>query len=157
MRNPPPAGWPQLSSSVFYRDPAKAIAWLCDAFGFELRLKVEGEPGEIVYSELVYGGALVSVSASAKPGDAVEPGREFKARHASPRDLGGRNTQALCLFVDDADAHCAQPRAQGATIYAEPATHDYGDDYWSDRSYGADDCEGHAWWFMHRIRDKPAQ
>jgi uncharacterized glyoxalase superfamily protein PhnB len=157
MRNPPPAGWPQLSSSVFYRDPAKAIAWLCDAFGFELRLKVEGEPGEIVYSELVYGGALVSVSASAKPGDAVEPGREFKARHASPRDLGGRNTQALCLFVDDAYAHCAQPRAQGATIYAEPATHDYGDDYWSDRSYGADDCEGHAWWFMHRIRDKPAQ
>ncbi|MEO5690443.1 MAG: VOC family protein [Burkholderiaceae bacterium] len=157
MRNPPPAGWPQLSSSVFYRDPAKAIAWLCDAFGFELRLKVEGEPGEIVYSELVYGGALVSVSASAKPGDAVEPGREFKARHASPRDLGGRNTQALCLFVDDADAHCAQARAQGATIYAEPATHDYGDDYWSDRSYGADDCEGHAWWFMHRIRDKPAQ
>jgi uncharacterized glyoxalase superfamily protein PhnB len=157
MRNPPPAGWPQLSSSVFYRDPAKAIAWLCDAFGFELRLKVEGEPGEIVYSELVYGGALVSVSASAKPGDAVEPGREFKARHASPRDLGGRNTQALCLFVDDADAHCTQARAQGARIYAEPATHDYGDDYWSDRSYGADDCEGHAWWFMHRIRDKPAQ
>ena len=154
MRKPPPAGCPQLTSSLFYREPAKAIAWLCEAFGFELRLKVEGEPGEIIYSELVYGGAQVSVSASARPGDTFEPGREFKARHASPLDLGGLNTQALCLYVDDADAHCAHARAHGATIYAEPATHDYGDDYWCDRSYGATDLEGPAWWFMHRLRDR---
>ena len=157
MRKPPPSGWPQAQSSLFYRDPAKAIDWLCDAFGFELRLKVEGEPGEIVYSELVYGGAQVSVSASAKPGETFEPGREFKAQHASPLDLGGLNTQALCLFVDDADAHCAQARARGAAIMSEPATHDYGDDYWSDRSYGAQDLEGHLWWFMHRLREQPAQ
>ena len=156
MRKPPPPGVPQLTSSLFYREPAKAIDWLCEAFGFELQLKVEGEPGEIVYSELVYGGAQVSVSASAKPGESFEGGREFKALHASPRDLGGRNTQALCLFVDDADAHCAQARAHGAIIHSEPATHDYGDDYWSDRSYGATDLEGHTWWFMHRLRDKPA-
>jgi uncharacterized glyoxalase superfamily protein PhnB len=157
MHKRPPAGCPQLTSSLFYREPAKAIDWLCEAFGFELRLKVEGEPGEIIYSELVYGGAQVSVSASAKAGDAFEPGREFKARHASPLDLEGRNTQSLCLFVDDADAHCAHARAHGATIYSEPATHDYGDDYWSDRSYGACDPEGHAWWFMHRVRDQPAK
>ena len=156
MRKPPPPGVPQLTSSLFYREPAKAIDWLCGAFGFELQLKVEGEPGEIVYSELVYGGAQVSVSAAAQAGDAFEPGREFKARHASPLDVGGRNTQALCLFVDDADAHCAQARAHGATIFSEPATHDYGDDYWSDRSYGAADLEGHAWWFMHRLRDRPS-
>ncbi len=154
MRKPPPSGWPQMSASVFYRDPAAAIAWLCEAFGFDLRLKVEGEPGQILYSELVYGDALVSVGAAAKPGDAVEPGREFKARQASPLDLGGRASQSLCLFVDDADAHCAQARAHGATIHAEPATHDYGDDYWSDRSYGAYDLEGHAWWFSHRVREK---
>ena len=157
MHKPPPSGWPQLTCSLFYREPAQAIAWLCAAFGFDLQLKVEGEPGEIVYSELVYGGAQVSVSAGAKPGEAFEPGRAFKALHASPLDLGGRNTQALCLFVDDADAHCAQARAHGATIYSEPATHDYGDDYWSDRSYGASDLEGHDWWFMHRVRQQPAR
>ena len=157
MRKPPPSGWPQATSSLFYREPAKAIAWLCEAFGFEVRLKVEGEPGEIAYSELVYGGALISVSSAAKPGETFEPGREFKAQHASPLDTGGRVTQAICMFVDDADAHCAQARAHGAAITSEPATHDYGDDYWSDRSYGASDCEGHAWWFMHRIRDQPAK
>src|SRR4051812_49173427 len=157
MPKPPPTGCPQLTASLFYREPAKAIAWLAEAFGFEVQLKVEGEPGEIVYSELVYGGAQVSVSGSARPGETFERGREFKATQASPLDVGGLNTQALCLYVDDADAHCAHARAHGATIYAEPATHDYGDDYWSDRSYGATDCEGHRWWFMHRLRDKAAR
>ena len=157
MHKPPPSGWPQATSSLFYRDAAAAIDWLCAAFGFEVRLKVEHAPGQIVYSELVYGGAVISVGSSAKPGDPVEPGREFKALHASPRDLGGRVTQAICLFVDDADAHCAQARAHGATISSEPATHDYGAEYWSDRSYGAADCEGHAWWFMHRVREQPAR
>ncbi len=157
MHKPPPSGWPQATSCLFYRDAAAAIDWLSDAFGFEVRLRVEGEPGQIVYSELVYGGALVSVSSSAKPGETFEPGREFKAQQASPLDVGGRVTQALCLFVDDADAHCAQARAHGATITSEPATHDYGDDYWSDRSYGASDPEGHAWWFMHRVRGQPAR
>ena len=157
MHKPPPSGWPQMSASLFYRDPVAAIDWLCAAFGFELRLKVEGEPGQILYSELVYGSALVCVGASAKPGDPVEPGREFKAMQASPLDLDGRVNQALCLFVDDADAHCAQARARGGDVYAEPATHDYGDDYWSDRSYGARDPEGHSWWFTHRLRDQPTR
>src|ERR1700744_2198595 len=130
MRNPPPTAWPQAPSSTFYRDAAKAIDWLCDAFGFEVRLKVEGEPGEIIYSELVYGSAMVSVSAAAKPGETFEPGREFKAGHASPLDVGGRVTQAICMVVDDADAHCAQARAHGAVITAEPATHAYGGAYW---------------------------
>jgi len=156
MHRAPPAGWPQAQSSLFYRDAARAIDWLCDAFGFELRLKVEGEPGRIIHSELVYGGAMICVSEAARADEAPAPGREFKAAHASPLDVGGRVTQALCLFVDDADAHCAHARERGATITSEPATHDYGDDYWSDRSYGATDLEGHAWWFMHRVREQPA-
>ena len=45
---PTPSGWPRLSSSVFYDDPRAAIDWLCRAFGFELRLKVEGDDGAIV-------------------------------------------------------------------------------------------------------------
>ena len=81
-----------------------------------------------------------------------------QADDRAPRGLGERLQRAVeGVAVDDADAHCAQARARGATITSEPSTHDYGDDYWSDRSYGASDCEGHAWWFMHRIRDQPAK
>ena len=49
MKTPPP-GWPRLSAGVFYDEPAKAIDWLCRAFGFEVRLKVEGDDGSIVHS-----------------------------------------------------------------------------------------------------------
>ncbi len=40
---PTPAGWPRISPALYYDDAAKAIDLLCDAFGFEVRLKVEGE------------------------------------------------------------------------------------------------------------------
>ena len=52
---PPPRDWPRLSSSVFYQDAQAAIDWLCQAFGFAVRLKVEGEGGRIEHSELTYG------------------------------------------------------------------------------------------------------
>jgi len=54
MKKPPP-GWPRITSSVFYDDAAKAIDWLCSTFGFEIRLKVEGEGGRIEHSELTFG------------------------------------------------------------------------------------------------------
>ena len=66
--------------------------------------------------------------------------------------LGDRNTQALCIFVDDVDAHCAHARRSGARIEMEPTTTDHGDEYWTDRSYLAVDPEGHRWWFMQRLR-----
>ena len=31
--------------------------------------------------------------------------------------------------------------------------HDYGEDHWADRSYGAVDPDGHHWWFTQRLRD----
>jgi uncharacterized glyoxalase superfamily protein PhnB len=142
-----PAGWPRMSSSVHYDDPRAAIDWLCRAFGFELRLKVEG--GTIEYCELGFGGGLIMVSTAGEHPSKTEPWRKLQL---SPKTAGG-HTQAVCIFVDDADAHCAQARASGADIVREPRTDDYGDDYWSDRSYGAIDPEGHLWWFMQRIRD----
>jgi len=142
---PTPAGWPRLSVSVFYDDPHAAITWLCQAFGFEVRLKVEGEDGVIHHSELCFGEALVMVAGT----QGQEP---WQSSYRSPRALGGAITQALALFVDDVDAHHAHAVAAGAKIIREPSTSDYGDDYWTDRSYGALDLEGHLWWFMQRLR-----
>ena len=139
MSRPLPDGWPRLSVSVFYDDAAAAIDWLCRAFGFEVRLKVEHD-GRIVHSELTYEGALVMVGQTG--------GRPWCR---SPRGVGGC-TQAVLLQVDDVDAHYAGARAAGATIDAEPADHDYGPEYWTDRTYGAIDPEGHHWWFSTRIR-----
>jgi uncharacterized glyoxalase superfamily protein PhnB len=145
-----PKGWPRISPSVFYDDAAAAIDWLCRAFGFEVRLKVEGDKGRIEHSELAFGDGLIMVgSISTEP----QPKRPFRVKFKSPTSLDGANTQSLMVFVDDAEAHCARARAAGAKIFMEPEVHDYGEDHWADRSYGAVDPEGHHWWFTQRVRD----
>src|SRR5262245_20587525 len=103
---PTPPGWPRISTALFYNDPAKAIDWLCQAFGFEVRLKVEGLNGRIEHSELEYGDGLIMVGgAGPEYHDPKKPWRSFAA---SPRSVGGKTTQNLCIHVDDADAHCAR-------------------------------------------------
>lgn len=147
---PTPPNWPRISAGLYYRDAAAAIDWLCQAFGFVVRLKVVEEDGRIKHSELTYGEGLIMVGQEEAEG---EPAR-FGRRRASPASLGAC-TQDLMLYVDDVDAHCAQARAHGATIVAEPELHDYGAEYWADRSYGAMDREGHFWWFSQRLRNPP--
>lgn len=147
--NPTPPGWPRITPAVFYRDAAKMIDWLCEAFGFGIRLKVVGDDGGIEHSELEYGDGLIMVG---QERDAAE---RFGTKFVSPQAAGG-NTQNLMLYVDDLDAHCARARRAGARIVQEPAEHDYGDDYWVDRSYGALDPEGHLWWVSQRIRSGAA-
>jgi len=148
---PTPSDWPRISSSVFYQDAQKAIDWLCDAFGFEVRLKVEGEGGRVEHSELTYGEGLIMVGQ-----EDTQAARAWKRFMRSPRSLNA-NTQCMMIFVDDADAHCAHARARGARIVDEPTVHDYGEDYWADRSYGALDPEGHMWWITQRLRNPPGQ
>jgi uncharacterized glyoxalase superfamily protein PhnB len=132
---------------VVYADPAAAIAWLCDAFGFTLRLKVEGPEGRIEHCELEYADGLIMVAGERPEGT---PG--WRGLLRSPRHTDGRVNQSIMIYVDDVDAHCARARRHGATILEEPLTQDYGPDYWSDRGYAALDPEGHLWWISQRLR-----
>ncbi|HVV84211.1 MAG TPA: VOC family protein [Kofleriaceae bacterium] len=142
---PTPRGWPRLSVAVFYQDANAAIEWLCKAFGFEVRLKVDGDGGVVEHSELTYGDALVMVGDQRRQ---TEKGRGM----ISPRSIDGRVTASLMLYVDDVAAHCERARAAGAVITDEPSVHDYGEEYWADRSYGCKDLDGHHWWFCERVR-----
>src|SRR5580658_5054674 len=105
---PTPRGWPRLSAAIFYDDARGAIDWLCEAFGFDVRLKVEGDGGRIEHSELVYGDALIMVAQSG-----ARPRRPQFPRVVSPRSIDGGNTQSLMLFVDSVDEHCTRSRAAG--------------------------------------------
>ena len=149
---PAPSDWPRFSSALCYQDAARAIDWLCDVFGFEVKIKVEAEDGRIEHSELTYGEGLIMVAQ-----EDLTSTRSNKRILRSPRSMNGNNTQSLMFFVDDVDAHCAHARTRGAHIIDEPATHDYGEEYWADRSYGAVDLEGHLWWVTQRVRNPPAK
>jgi uncharacterized glyoxalase superfamily protein PhnB len=141
---PPPAGWPRMSSAVYYVDASAAIDWLVSAFDFQVRLKIEGDHGSIEHSELTYGDGVIMV---AQAGLAHKPGVR-----QSPQNLNGANTQALMIYVDDVEAHFARAQKAGAKIIKELETTDYGGDYWIDRGYECEDLEGHHWWFYQRLR-----
>jgi uncharacterized glyoxalase superfamily protein PhnB len=146
---PAPPGWPRIASGVYYDDAETAIDWLCNAFGFMVRLKVAGDDGRIVHSELEFGDGMVMVGQTGK--DDEHKGA-WQRCQVSPAAIDRRNTQSLCVQVDDADAHCERARAAGAQIFREPETNDYGEKFWVDRSYGARDPEGHMWWFVQRLK-----
>lgn len=141
---PPPPGWPRMSASVFYDDPIAAIDWLTKSFGFDVRLKILDENGRLAHSELTFGDAVVMIGGA-------EGKEAYQKLQKSPLTTGGV-THALAIYLDDVDAHYANAVANGATILRDLKTDDYGADYWTDRTYGALDPEGHLWWFIQRIK-----
>ena len=143
---PPPPGWPRISSSLFYEDAPKAIDWLCRVFGFEVRLKVEGEGGTIEHSELEIPDGLIMVSTAERTKSPAH------GQMVSPKSIGGRATQCLCVHLDDVDTHHARVTAAGAKIFRALETTDYGEEYFTDRGYGVYDLEGHQWYFVQRLR-----
>lgn len=144
---PCPSPWPRISSSLFYEDAASAIDWLVQAFGFEVLLKIEGEGGRIEHSELLFGDGLIMVGQAGGKSD-----RPGGLPTKPPKAIGGVNTQMLCVCVDNVDEHAAFAKQAGAKIIDEPSSNDYGEDYWVDRTYRAEDPEGHQWFFMQRIK-----
>ena len=72
------------------------------------------------------------------------PGPKYK----NPKRLG-LATQSLYVNVNDVDAHFARARKAGATILEEPKVTFYGH-----RRYGAEDPEGHQWYFAQEVRKR---
>ena len=117
-----------------YDDAAAAVAWLCEAFGFEKHLIVPGEGGTIVHAQLVFGNGMVMLGSVRKS--------EFDNLQKPPSALGGVVSQSPYIIVDDVDQHYARAVAAGAEIVIEIKDEDYGG-----RGYSCRDPEGHVWNF----------
>src|ERR1700753_1862291 len=129
-----------FTASVHYEDPKAALAWLVDAFGFEITMAIDGPPEapEMCHYELALDGR-----------GRVMVGGQWTSAIRSPRRVDGANTQTLHVqLADGIEAHCARARAAGATIDAEPAEQFYGD-----RTYRAFALEGHMGTFAQHVRD----
>ena len=123
--NPTPRVCPMLS----YHDAAAAIEFLDKAFGFEELFRMEMPDGKIGHAEVGYDGVRIMLASEF-------PDMAF----LSPRELDTRYSQ-LYVIVDDVDAHYKRALAAGAVIVSTPQE-DHGD-----RSYRANDPEGHRWIF----------
>ena len=124
-----PRSQAKLTSAVTYKDPRAALAWLEQAFGFELAMLIEDAEGNVAHSEMRHGQSLIMI------------GGEWSEAHRSPRSLGGKVTQTVHVEIEeDVDAHCARARAAGGEILMEPA-----DQFYGARTYRCRDPEGHIW------------
>jgi uncharacterized glyoxalase superfamily protein PhnB len=111
-----------------YRDAHAAIAFLCDAFGFERHAVYESEGGGVEHAQLAHGSGMVMLSTE---------------RDDDDRGWGKHAGQAwIYMVVDDPDAHHDRAKAAGATIIRELEDQDYGS-----RDYSARDPEGNLWSF----------
>ena len=110
-----------------YPDANEAAAWLCKAFAFSVRLRVDTHRVQLNIGE----GAIIV--------------RELRPHEVgSPLGLG----HSITVRTEDVDAHCSRAKEHGARITQEPFTHTYGE-----RQYVAEDLAGHSWTFSQSVAD----
>ena len=138
---PIPDGYPAITPYLIIDGAAAAIEFYQKVFGATERMRMGAPEGRVGHAELLIGGSLIMLA---------DEFPEMGAR--GPKSVGG-SPVSLHLYVEDVEAHCTQARNTGAKIVTEPKTTDYGEDWWTDRGYEAEDLEGHHWWFYQRLRD----
>jgi uncharacterized glyoxalase superfamily protein PhnB len=120
---PPVTVIPELA----YPDVGEAARWLCDVFGFSLRLRIANHRVQMNVGD----GAIVVTEAPEKTaGVSSDP------------------WHAVMVRVDDVHAHHARATARGARIVRPPADHPFGE-----RQYTVQDFAGHVWTFTQSIAD----
>jgi len=134
MPKNPPENMPRITPYLYYEDVASALDWLARAFGFHERVRMPGADGRIMHAEMELADGVIMMGC---------PGPDYK----NPKRLG-QATQNLYVYVDDVDKHFEQAKEAGAKILQEPK-----DQFYGDRTYGAEDPEGHQWYFAQHTRD----
>jgi uncharacterized glyoxalase superfamily protein PhnB len=113
-----------------YVDARAAIRWLGATFGFVEVFSVPEHGPAVRHAQLRLGSNIIMLG-SVRGEDDI----------ASPQSLGA-TTQALCVYVDNLDAHFEQVRRAGAQVLSPPQDTDFGS-----REFHVRDPEGHLWVF----------
>jgi PhnB protein len=123
-----------ITPYLLYEDLSGAMKFLSKAFGFKnYGTAMRGKGGRLNHAAMKLGDDLIMMG---------YPGPKYK----SPKRLG-QATQSLYINVLDVDQHFVRAKKAGAKILEEPQ-----DTFYGHRRYGAEDPEGHQWYFAHDIK-----
>jgi uncharacterized glyoxalase superfamily protein PhnB len=123
-----------ITPYLLYEDVGGALKFLSKAFGFRKHGRaMSGPDGKLNHAAMKLGDDVIMMGC---------PSSKYK----NPRRLG-QATQSLYISVDNVDKHFERARKAGATILEEPK-----DTFYGHRRYGAEDPEGHQWYFAQEIR-----
>ena len=134
MPSNPPANMPRITPYLLYEDVEAALEYLGLNYGFVERMRIPGEDGKPIHAKMELADGVIMMG---------NPGPDYE----SPRRIG-KSTQLIYVYVEDVDAHYEQAKAGGAVISTEPE-----DQFYGDRNYRTEDCEGHQWTFAQHVRD----
>src|SRR5580692_6662431 len=110
-----------------YPNVLLAANWLCEAFGFTVRLTIGNHRVQLNIGD----GAVIL--------------REKRPEEENaPLGIG----HSVTVRVENADAHCACAREHCARITQAHVTYPYGE-----RQYTAADIAGHLWTFSQSVKD----
>jgi uncharacterized glyoxalase superfamily protein PhnB len=122
-----------ITPYLLYQDAGAAVEWLAKAFGLRKTGDVfKGKDGRVNHASMTYGKAVLMLGS---------PGADFKG----PRAIG-HVTQNLYVDVGNVEEHYACAVEAGAKIIEEP-----NDTFYGARRYGAEDLEGHRWYFAQDL------
>ena len=123
-----------ITPYLLYQDVGAALTWLTKAFGLRKTGQAFKDANRrVTHAEMVLGDAVLLLGS---------PGPDFK----NPKALG-QATQNLYVDVDDVAKHHARAAKAGARIIEVPQDTVYGA-----RRYGAEDPEGHRWYFAQDLK-----
>jgi PhnB protein len=136
----------RITPMLSYEDVDGAAAWLTRAFGFTELLRYAEPDGRVTHAELDLEGGVVML---AWPGPGyVSPKRHRESCEVARRAAGVPYViDGVHAYISNVDEHVERARAVGARILSEPEDQPHGD-----RSYRAEDPEGHRWMFAQRVR-----
>lgn len=135
-RSAPPG---PIVPTLVYEDVGKAVAWLCDAFGFT-ETRRWGAPDDFTVQLAVGGGSVLVF------GPRVGHGSAGRLSFRPPRS--DELSHALMVQTDDVDDRCGRAMRAGADILLEPETYRFGE-----RQFSVRDLGGHVWTFTESVAD----
>jgi uncharacterized glyoxalase superfamily protein PhnB len=94
---------------LIYPDPAAAAAWLSQAFGFTVRLRIANHRIQMKAGD----GCLTIAEGTAAPND----------------------SHITQVRIEDADSHCERARRNGAVILTAPTDQPYGERQYNARDF----------------------
>lgn len=124
-----------ITPYLYYKDVGGALKFLSRAFGFrKFGRSMSGPDGKINHAAMKLGEDLIMM------------GRPSDLKYKNPKRLG-QATQSLYINLNNVDKHCDRARKAGAIILQAPE-----DTFYGHRRYGAEDPEGHQWYFAQDIK-----
>lgn len=129
---PIPEGYHTVTPYLVVQGVARLLGFLEDAFGAEVRYRMDRPDGSVGHAEVQIGDSRVMLG---------EASGEWTPRPAT-----------LYLYVEDCDALYRRAIAAGASSLKEPA-----DQFYGDRHGGVVDPAGNQWWVATHIEDVSAE